>query len=177
MIRGQSKWGKLIIIPKSFAGKVSENPISFLENLIVDVEMNGWDETNLLEVIERFLKDDIREWFIDNWHRFQHWDETTNPRHSFVLKFVVRFKTKAQVKVWHHKWNALECEDDEDVSGYTTCFKRVYKRVDLHKSTPSRTIIWKSINSLFLKFVKLLTIIGPANLNKAIEATLNIKAS
>jgi len=37
-----------------------------LENLIVDVEMNGWDETNLLEVIERFLKDDIREWFIDN---------------------------------------------------------------------------------------------------------------
>jgi len=49
--------------------------------------------------------------------------------------------------------------------------------VDPHKSTPSRTIIRKFINLLSLKFVKLLTIIGPANLNEAIEATLDVEAS
>ena len=73
----------------------------FLENLIINAEANSWDETDLLEVIRRFLKDDAREWYIDNQHRLRHWDEGTNQRHSFVSKFVVRFKTKAQVEVWH----------------------------------------------------------------------------
>jgi len=41
MIRGQSKRGKLIITPKSFSEKVEENPTSFLENLIIDIEANG----------------------------------------------------------------------------------------------------------------------------------------
>ena len=59
-----------IITSKSFAGKVGKDPISFLKNLIVDVEANNWDEMDLLKVIRGFLKDDAREWFIDNWHRF-----------------------------------------------------------------------------------------------------------
>jgi len=41
MIKGQSKRGKPITIPKSFSGKVGENLTSFLENLIIDVEANG----------------------------------------------------------------------------------------------------------------------------------------
>jgi len=28
---------------------------------VVDVEVNGWDKMNLLEVIGGFLKDDVRE--------------------------------------------------------------------------------------------------------------------
>jgi len=32
-----------------------------LKNLIVDVEANGWDEMDLLEVIGGFLKNDTRE--------------------------------------------------------------------------------------------------------------------
>jgi len=35
--------------------------MSFLENLIIDVKANSWDETDLLKVIERFLKDDARK--------------------------------------------------------------------------------------------------------------------
>ena len=66
MIKGQAKRGKPITTPKSFSEKVGEDPTSFLENLIVDAEANGWDETNLLEVIGGFLKDDAREWFINN---------------------------------------------------------------------------------------------------------------
>ena len=66
MIKEQAKRGKSTITPKPFSGKVREDPISFLENLIVDAEANGWDETDFLEVIGRFLKDDAREWFIDN---------------------------------------------------------------------------------------------------------------
>ena len=66
MIKGQAKREKLIITSKSFSGKVGEDPTSFLENLIVNAEANGWDETDLLEVIRGFLKDDVREWFIDN---------------------------------------------------------------------------------------------------------------
>ncbi len=92
-------------------------------------------------------------------------------------KFVAKFKTKAQVKVWHRKWNALECEKDKDISEYATHFKQVYKRVNPYKSILSRTIIRKFINSLPLKFVELLIIIGPANLDKTIEAALNVKAS
>ena len=72
MIKGQAKRGKPITILKSFSGKVGEDPSSFLENLIIDVEANGWDDTDLLEVIEGFLKDDAREWYINNRYRLQH---------------------------------------------------------------------------------------------------------
>jgi len=48
-------------MPKSFSGKVGEDPTSFLKNLVIDAEANGWDETNLLEVIGGFLKDDAWE--------------------------------------------------------------------------------------------------------------------
>ncbi len=132
MIKGQAKRGKPITTSKPFAGKVGEDPTSFLKNLIVDAEANGWDDTDLLEVISGFLKDDAREWFIDNCYRIQHWDEATDQRHSFMLKFVARFKTKAQVEVWHQKWDALEYEEDEEISEYTTRFKKIYKRVDPH---------------------------------------------
>ena len=66
MIKGQAKRGKPIITPKSFSERVGEDFTSFLENLVIDAEANGWDETNLLEVIEGFLKDDARKWYIDN---------------------------------------------------------------------------------------------------------------
>jgi len=61
IIRGQSKCDKLITTPKSFLSKVEEDPTSFLKNLVVDAEANDWDETDLLEVIEGFLKDDVRK--------------------------------------------------------------------------------------------------------------------
>jgi len=38
----------------------------------VDAEANEWDDTDLLEVIGGFLKDDAREWFIDHRQRLQH---------------------------------------------------------------------------------------------------------
>ncbi len=66
MIKGQTKRGRLITISKSFSGKVEEDPTFFLENLIINAEANGWDETDFLEVIGKFFKDDIREWYIDN---------------------------------------------------------------------------------------------------------------
>ena len=66
MIKDQAKRGKPIITLKSFSGKVGEDLTSFLENLIIDAEANGWDETDLLEVIGGFLKDDAREWYIDH---------------------------------------------------------------------------------------------------------------
>ncbi len=72
MIKGQAKRGKPITTSKSFSGKVGEDPTFFLENLIIDAEANSWDKTDLLEVIGGFLKDDVREWFIDNRHRIQH---------------------------------------------------------------------------------------------------------
>jgi len=90
---------------------------------------------------------------------------------------VTRFKTKVQVEVWHQKWDVLECEDDEDVSEYAIRFKKIYKQVNSHKSIPSRTIVRKFINLLLLKFVELLTIIKPANLNEVIKAVLDVKAS
>jgi len=72
MIRRQSKWSKPITTSKLFAGKVGEDSISFLENLVVDAKANSWDKIDLLEVIGGFLKDDVREWFIDNRHHVQH---------------------------------------------------------------------------------------------------------
>ena len=41
MIKGQAKRGRPITTPKSFSGKVGEDPTSFLKNLIVDAEANG----------------------------------------------------------------------------------------------------------------------------------------
>jgi len=81
------------------------------------------------------------------------------------------------VKVWYKKWDALEYEDEKDVSEYTTCFKKIYKRVNPLKRIPSKTIVRKFINSLPFKYVKLLTIIGLSNLNEAINAALDIEAS
>ncbi len=72
MIKGQAKREKPITTSKSFLGKVREDLTSFLENLIIDAEANGWDEMDLLEVIRGFLKDDAREWYIDNRHRLQY---------------------------------------------------------------------------------------------------------
>ncbi len=66
MIKSQAKRGKPITTPKSFSGKVREDLTSFLENLIINAEANSWDKTNLLEVIRGFLKDDAREWYINN---------------------------------------------------------------------------------------------------------------
>ncbi len=63
------------------------------------------------------------------------------------------------------------------MSEYTTWFKRIYKWVDPQKSTLNRTIVRKFINSLPLKYVKLLTIIGLANLNEVIEAALKVEVS
>ena len=164
-------------MPKSFSGKVGEDPTSFLENLVINAEANGWDETDFLEVIGKFFKDDIREWYIDNWHRLQYWDKSTDQKHSFVPKFVTRFKTKAQVEVWHQKCDALKYEEEEDISEYAICFKKIYKRVDLQKRTPIRTIVRKFINSLPSKYVELLTIIGPASLDEAIDTAIDVKAS
>jgi len=66
MMKGQSKRGKPITTPKLFSKKVGEDLMSFLENLIIDAEANSWDETDLLEVIRGFFKDDAREWYINN---------------------------------------------------------------------------------------------------------------
>jgi len=41
MIKGQSKREKPITMPKSFSGKVGEDPTFFLENLVIDSEANG----------------------------------------------------------------------------------------------------------------------------------------
>ncbi len=72
MIKDQAKREKPITIPKLFSEKVGEDPTSFLENLIIDAEANGWDNTDLLEVIREFLKDDVREWYIDHRHKLQY---------------------------------------------------------------------------------------------------------
>src|SRR6266542_3661276 len=56
-------------------------------------------------------------------------------------------------------------------------FKKIYKRVDPHRSTPIRTIIRKFINSLPPKYVELLTIIGPNTLAEAMEAAMDVEAS
>jgi len=71
----------------------------------------------------------------------------------------------------------LEYEEEEDVSEYTTHFKKIYKRVNPQKRTFIRMIIWKFINSLPPKYVELLTIIRSANLNEAIKAALDVEAS
>ena len=60
---------------------------------------------------------------------------------------------------------------------YATRFKKIYKRVDPYRSTPTRTIIRKFINSLPPKYVELLTIIGPTTLAEAIEAAMDVEAS
>ena len=70
MVRGQVKREKPITTLKSFLEKVRKDPTSFLKNLVIDVEANGWDKTDLLEVIGGFFKNDIRKWYIDNRHRF-----------------------------------------------------------------------------------------------------------
>ena len=90
---------------------------------------------------------------------------------------MARFKTKAQVEVWHRKWDALEHEEDEDISEYTTRFKKIYKRVDPQKRTPIRNVMRKFINSLLPKYVKMLNIIGPDTLDETIEAAMDVKAS
>ncbi len=81
------------------------------------------------------------------------------------------------MEVWYHKWNSIECEEDEDISEYITRFKKVYKRVDLIKQIPTKIIIQKYINSLSPKFVEFLTIIELSILKETIESTLNIKTS
>ena len=90
---------------------------------------------------------------------------------------MTRFKTRTQVEIWHRKWNALEYENNENMSEYATRFKKIYKRMDPHKKTPSRTIVRKFINSLPSRYVELLTIIESANLNEAIESALDVEAS
>ncbi len=49
--------------------------------------------------------------------------------------------------------------------------------MDPQKRTSIRTIIQKFINSLPPKYMKLLTIIGPNTLEKAVEATMDVEAS
>jgi len=63
------------------------------------------------------------------------------------------------------------------MSKYVTWFRRIYKRIDPHKSILNRTIVKKFINSLPTKFVKILIIIDLANLDKAIKAALDLEAS
>ena len=92
-------------------------------------------------------------------------------------KFVAKFKTKAQVEVWYRKWDALEHEEEEDISEYATHFKKIYKRVDPQKRTPTRMVMRKFINSLPPKYVEMLTIMGPDTLDETIEAAMDIKAS
>ncbi len=92
-------------------------------------------------------------------------------------KFIACFKTKVQVEVWHQKWDALEHEEKKDISEYTTHFKKIYKRVDPLKRTPIRTIIWKFINLLPPKYVKLLIIMGLLILDEAIDAIMDVEAS
>jgi len=90
---------------------------------------------------------------------------------------VTRFKTKAQVEVWHQKCDALKYEEEEDISEYAICFKKIYKRVDLQRRTPIRTIIRKFVNSLPLKYVELLTIMESNTLEEAVEAAMDVEAS
>jgi len=60
---------------------------------------------------------------------------------------------------------------------YATRFKKIYKRINPQKRTSIRMIIQKFINSLPPKYVELLTIIRSANLDEAIKAALDVKAS
>ncbi len=61
IIKGNNKRGKPITILKTFSVRVEEYFTSFLKNLIVNTEANNWNESNLLEVIKGFFKDDARE--------------------------------------------------------------------------------------------------------------------
>ncbi len=63
------------------------------------------------------------------------------------------------------------------MSEYTIRFKRVYKRIDPYKSTSSRTIVKKFINSLPPKYMEFLIIIGLFNLDEAIKAALDVEVS
>jgi len=61
MIQGQSKRDKPITTLRSFIRKIREDSTSFLKNLVIDVEANSWDETDLLKVIKGFLKDNAKK--------------------------------------------------------------------------------------------------------------------
>ena len=69
-VKKSSKKSKSITIPKSFFEKIKEDFTSFLKNLIVNAEINSWDEMNFLKIIGGFFKDDIRKWYIKNKHKF-----------------------------------------------------------------------------------------------------------
>ena len=90
---------------------------------------------------------------------------------------MIRFKTKVQVEVWHRKWDALNYEEEEDISEYATHFKKIYKRVDPLKRIPIRTIIWKFINSLPPKYMELLMIMRPSTLDETIETIMDVETS
>ena len=92
-------------------------------------------------------------------------------------KFVTRFKTKVQEEIWHQKWDALEHEEEEDISEYATHFKKIYKRVDSQKRISNQMVVQKFIISLPPKYVEMLTIIGPDILEEAIEAAMDMEAS
>ncbi len=71
----------------------------------------------------------------------------------------------------------MEHDEEENISEYATRFKKIYKQVDPQKRIPIRTIIWKFINFLPPKYVKLLTIIGLRTLDKAVDAAIDVKVS
>ncbi len=66
MFSNRSRRGRPLVQPKEFSRQVGEDSTTFLENLIVDGQVNDWDESDLLEVIGGFLKGDVREWYIEN---------------------------------------------------------------------------------------------------------------
>ncbi len=49
--------------------------------------------------------------------------------------------------------------------------------MDSQKRIPIKSIIWKFINSLPPKYVKLLTIIGSNTLKEAVEAAIDVEAN
>ncbi len=61
MFSNQSRRSRPLVQPKEFNGQVGEDLTTFLENLIVDGQVNDWNESDLLEVIGGFLKGDARK--------------------------------------------------------------------------------------------------------------------
>ncbi len=60
-----AKRNKPIIILNFFIERVEEDSISFLKNLIIDIKTNKWYKINFLKVIKGFLKNDVKEWYIE----------------------------------------------------------------------------------------------------------------
>ena len=171
---------KGILDVEPFAGKSTEDPISWLGKFERARIANRWNKSRLVDIAGGLMKGEAAAWFEatkDDWDReedsprYDEEDRDNNGQSTFTTSFKERFVTDQRKNEWHVQLLQLK-QNTDTVEEYTSKFLKLVKHVGITDDVQMRRMYLFGLNPAYITFVQMG---NHANLNAMITAAKQVE--